>query len=1023
MFVYPSWVALTKKYSMELKHHWSAKGLGKSLNEQILAIVNLRPEESQRTWLMLAFYTTTSIGLRWTEDSTVALFLGKYGANWLPLIYLASAVMGTLLVFFYSRLQRVFRLRYVIAGIAPCMFLPLLVLRLGLEIPTLAVATVFLLRLWVDAFYVLNDLNTSIAANHIFNIREIKRAYPIISSGLLVADIFSGFSLPLLLIFVGLKNIIIPVSAIFIVAGALMLLYLSHEHRSSFPEQQVKSAVEALSARPQLSGKLRRYSIALFAFFGLLQIINILIDFQYLTQIETTLSGQEIASFLGVFSGVTGICELLTQLFVSSRVLERFGVFFTTGTLPASIAILLPLSIISLGLLPIMQGQTFFWSLVILKFLDELLRYTFVISGSPLLFQPIPEKFRSNVQILSGGIAEAWGTGIAGALILITLWLGASRIPLAQNWVLVVETTIVALLCLGLLWILRSLYVDLLVLSAGRGKLTGADVDVRTFKQAVVKALKEPGTESDKRSCIDLIAQIDPQGAAEVLAPLLTKLPSTLQISCLEAMLNAGATKTYLPQVNSLLKGTQTEIDPEVFALLLRYIWLAEDNPNLSKLEQFLDEEEHPIIRATAAALLLRQGTTQQKVAGTRTLKAMLTSSSERERVDAVRALSSGVYLLSVRLLIPNLLEDKSLRVRRAMLEMIAATRLEDYYPALCRGLYHKSTRAYAMRAIIKLDNEALPLVLDLATNPHKPEIVRMYAWRTIGEIPTWEAMDTLWKNLETSKGKNRSRILRSLLKRCEKEEIFSKVGKSYQTQVEKLIDEEIIFLCEIYAAYRDLETQGETYANYLEYKTREFVTDYLSSRKVVAICQLLQRALLDLEVDIKERLLLMLKLLYSQDKIQAAAVNVLSESPKNLGRGLEILEHTITLANKSLLLVILDKREPQHKLQALIEAKICKYEQMVVSDRIRHLLTLETLLSDWCLACCFHFASAARIRIATDQIIKNLRHPTSFVREAAIAYLNVASRRVLIELLPQLQKDPHPLIAAQIKELSQKYL
>jgi HEAT repeat protein len=1005
---------------MEL-NHLSAKGLSKNLNEQILAIVNLRPEESRRTWLMLAFYTTTSIGLRWTEDTTVALFLGKYGSRWLPLIYLASAVMGTLLVFFYSRVQKMFPLRYVIAGIAPCMFLPLLALRWGLDIPVLAVATVFLLRLWVDAFYVLNDLNTSIAANHIFNIREIKRAYPIISSGLLVADIFSGFSLPLLLSVVGLKNIIIPVSALFIVAGAIILGYLSHEQKKSFPEPEKKISTST-RVRPQLSGKLRHYSLFLFAFFGLLQIINILIDFQYLTQIETTYSGQEIASFLGIFSGVTGLCELFMQLFVSSRVLERFGVFFTIATLPICIAILLPLSITLLNFLPITQEQYFFWGLVILKFIDELLRYTLVVSGSPLLFQPIPDKFRSSVQTLSGGIAEAWGTGIAGIVIFITLWIGTKQISLAKNWVLVGETAIIAVICILLLWILRSFYVDLLVLSAGRGKLTGADVDIRTFKQAVVKALKESSTEIDKRSCIELLATIDPQGAAEILAPLLTKLPNTLQILSLEAMLNAGATKTYIPQINSLLELPQTEINPEVFALVLRYVWLAEDNPNLSKLEQFLSEE-HPIIRATAAALLLRQGTTKQKVAGTRTLKAMLTSSLERERVDAVRALNGAAYLQTLRLLIPNLLEDKSLRVRRAMLEMIAATRLEDYYPALLSGLYYKSTRATAIGAIVKLENEGLPLLLSLATNPHKPEIVRMYAWRTIGEIPTWEAMDTLWKNLETSKGKDRDRILRSLLKRHEKEGISGWGEKSYEALVEKLIDEEIIFLSEIYAGYIDLETQGEIYANYLEYKTREFVTDYLSSRKVIAICQLLQRALLDLEVDIKERLLLLLKLLYSHEKMQAAAFNVLSKSPKNLAQGLEILEHTVTLPNKSLLLVILDKCDLEHKLQAIREAKICKYEQMVISDRIRHLLILETSLSDWCLACCFHFASAARIRLTTEQIVKNLRHPTSFVREAAICYLNIASRRILVELLPQLQKDPHPLIAAQVKELIQKHL
>jgi HEAT repeat protein len=1015
----------TRKYNgMELKNNWL--GSDKGVFARLLQWVNLRPEESDRTWLMFAFYTTTSVGLRWTEDSTVALFLDKYGANWLPLIYIASSLMGTLLVFFYSWLQKVLPLRWVVAALAPCMFIPLFLLRLGLEVPGLAVGVVFLLRLWVDAFYVLNDLNTSIAANQVFNIREIKRTYPIVSSGLLVADIVSGFSLPLLVMFVGLKNIIIPVSAIFIILGAGILRYLSHRYKSAFPDNSVKqAAIAQIKARPVLSGQLRKYSLFLFAFFGLLQIIGVLIDFQYLSQIEINYSDTEIASFLGIFGGITGLCELLMQLFVSSRVLEKFGVFFTSASLPICIAILLPSSIVLLSLLPITQEHSFFWGLVIMKFIDELLRYTFVVSGNPLLFQPIPDKFRSSVQTLSGGIAEAWGTGIAGIIVLVTIWIGTSVIPIPfdKNWVLVIETTIVAILCLGILWVLRSRYVDLLVLSAGRGQLTGLDVDVRTFKQAVAKTLRESGSTADKSSCIDLLTEIDPPGAAEILAPLLTKLPPELQTSSLEAMLTAGANSIYLPEVKPLLQLPKTEITPEVFALALRYVWLAEENPNLTKLEQFLYIEQHSLIRATAATLLLRQGTTQQKVAATRTLKTMLTHSQEQERMNAVKALSGAVYLQTLRLLIPTLLQDKSLRVRCAVLEMIAATHLEDYYSALLAGLYYKSTRSTAIRSIVKLENEALPMLVEIATNRYKPEVVRAYTWRAIGQIPTLEAIDVLWENLETCKGTNRDRILRCLLKRRQQDGISSLLDKSYEATVERLIDEELEFLGEIYAGYIDFKTQGEVYANYLEYKNRNFTDSNLESQKVTSICQLLQKSLLDLEIDIKERLLLLLRLLYSHDKMQAAKFNLLSESAVNLARGLEILEHTVTLPNKSTLLDILDQREPQEKLQILVDAKIIKYEQMIISDRVRQLLTLENSLSDWSLACCFHFAASARIRLTIPQITNNLRHPTSFVREAAISYLSMASHRVLIELLPQLQNDSHPLIAAQVKELTKKLM
>ncbi|ARV62159.1 MFS transporter [Nostocales cyanobacterium HT-58-2] len=992
---------------MELKNHPLTPNRGAL--SRLLQWVNLRPEESDRTWLMFAFYTTTSIGLRWSEDSAVALFLDQYGAKFLPWIYIASAINGSLLVFLYSWLQKIFPLRRVIVAIAPCMFVPLVLLSWATQVTHLAVMTIFLLRLWVDAFYVVNDLNTSIAANQLFNIREIKRAYPLVSSGILVADVISGFSLPILLIFVGLDNVIMPVAGVFIALGALILWHLSKNYQQVFPDVPQREMTQARQGR-LLSGPLKRYALLLFWFFALLHVIGVLIDFQYLNQLESNFQGEDIARFLGILGGITGICELIMQLFVSSRILERFGVFFCTATLPISVGILMPLAIPLLNLFSWNESQKFLWGLVILKFLDELLRYTLVTSSGPLLFQPIPDKIRSYIQALSGGIAEAIATGLGGVVVLATLGLSTWLMPVPlQNSVLLVETIIVAFICVGVVLVMRSRYVDLLVLSAGRGQLSGTDVDLHTFKQAVIKALGEQGTEADKRSCIELLSQIDPKGAGEVLAPLLVKLPSSLQKPSLEVMLATGANPTYLPEVRSLLRTPKEIVPPEVFALALRYAWLAESDPDLSQLENYLKDQHHSLIRATAAVLLLRYGTPIQKIAAAKILRRMLIHQQERERVNAVKALSEAVYLQELRIYIPNLLQDESLGVRCAVLEMIAATHLEEYYGALLGGLYYKSTRNTAMRALVRLENEALPMLLKVATNIHKPEVVRMYAWRAVGQIPTLEAVDALWLYLETSKGTTRYHILRTLLKRHQQEGIGPLVDQLLESRVKTLIEKEVCFLGEIYAAYVDFHGQDS-------------VENYQCSQRFTTVLELLQRALFELEIDVKERLLLLLELLYSSEKMKAAAFNLRSESTKNLARGLEILEHTVNLPFKSVLVHILDRRSPKEKLQKLVEKGIVEYQQMAVGDRTRNLVTLKDSLSDWCLACCFHFAQVAHIRLTSEQILSSLGHPTGFVREAVIAYLSVVSRRVLLELLPQLQNDPHPLVASQVKELMAKY-
>jgi hypothetical protein len=79
-----------------------------SLRGRFLDLINLRPGEEERTLLMFAFYTATSMGILWLEVSSAALFLGAYGAASLPWIYIFSAGVGLGLSVVYSWLQRLF---------------------------------------------------------------------------------------------------------------------------------------------------------------------------------------------------------------------------------------------------------------------------------------------------------------------------------------------------------------------------------------------------------------------------------------------------------------------------------------------------------------------------------------------------------------------------------------------------------------------------------------------------------------------------------------------------------------------------------------------------------------------------------------------------------------------------------------------------------------------------------------------------------------------------------------------------
>jgi len=963
--------------------------------QKFLRWVNLRSEESERTFLMFAFYTTTSIGLVWLEACAVALFLEKYGAEeGLPWIYIASAGIGSGLGFLYSRLQRFIPMHRVIVLTALLIAAPLGLFWFGLaqtDIQIFGAAlpgiVIFLMRLWLEAIYVLNDLNTSITANQLFNIREIKRTFPLISSGILVADVISGFSLKLLIAFLGELRHVVLLACLMMVIGALILFYLSRTYRQAFPDL-LRRRVEDRQpdyVNRSLRGPLQLYVILLFTFFILAQVLFLLVDFRFLSELQNGRSEAQIAAFLGLFNGILGIFELAMQWLVSSRVIERAGVFSAAMLLPGVIGLL---SAASLGI-RLSSGapsvEALFVSLVLLKFLDELFHYTLFASVGPVLFQPIPDSVRSRIQSTVRGVAEPLSTGVTGVVLLGLArfgglpWLLPAIVLLALGWV-------------GIIYLLRVKYVGLLVISAERGQLS-ADVDLRELKRGVVEALDQPGTEAHKASCIELLSQLDPKNVGEVLAPLLFRLSPELQQKSLEEML-AYPNLAHLPQVQRLI---EQSAPPKVLAVALRYIWLTDAEPDVRQLRPYLSQEADPVVRGTAASLMMRRGSPTQKAEATNTLRLMLTHKQEVERVMGCRALGEAVYLQALRLYIPNLLQDESLRVRRALLEAIAATHLEEFYPSLLKGLQYKSTREAAMNALVRLENEAIPMLVVLAEDIHKPDLIRLHAWRAIGQIGTIEAQDALIAHLMTAWGTNRRNILRILLEMPREVGIESVLDRLGRSGIERMIDQEIMFIGQVYAALLDLTSTQ------IDGREADF----------------LRRSLRDSQSDAEERLFQLMKFLYPLGSIKAAAFNLQSSSHSNMARGLEILDNILDIPSKRALLSLLDRGSDQEKMQNL--AALISYERMEPKVRLRRLLELRHFLSDWTLACCFHLSRQARWSFTAEQTLACLRHPKGFVREAVLSYLHMASPRALFDLLPRLQNDPDPLVAAQARQIMQE--
>ncbi len=969
--------------------------------QNIFKVLNLRTGEGYRTLLLFVFYTLMSMGIMWLEVSSAALFLDQYGADRLPLIYIFTAVVGLSLGSIYSWLQRLMPLRQVIVLIALLMTLPIFLFRIGLGVALWAPPTIFAMRLWMEAITNLNELNLSVLANQLFNIRELKRTFPLISSGNLVADVLSGFTLFAVLGFLDVQSVINLVLGIMLVATGV-LFYISSTYEHAFPDSKrrtVEVSNANFSAR-RLRKLIWRYVLLLLSFFIIAQMLLYLVEYQYLYQLTVrNFSVDDMARFLGIFTGVLGLMELITQLFTSSRLIERLGLFVTASLLPSLLVVFSSLCF-GVSLVPALVSLNgLFIGLVILKFIDEWLRYTIVASARPVLFQPVPAQRRARIQSLVG-VAEAIAIGIVGVGILLMMALADHISWIPKNSIFLLITLGLSLLWLGSIFLLRSQYLNLLVLTAERGLLSFSDASLRVLKQAIIEALDKPGPEADKRSLIELLTQIEPRSISEVLAPMLSELSPSLQQQSLETML-VYPDPTFTDYVDALISPSQ---EPSILALALRYVWLTQENADVSKLKPYLKPEVEPVVRGTAASMMLKYGRREERARATYILQQMLTHREERERVMGCRALGEAEYMQGLRLHVPNLLQDESLRVRRSMLEAIAATQLEEHYPSLLKALSYKSTREAAMQALVDLGDEALPMLTKLANNPYRSEMLRHQAWNVIGRIGTLKALNLLASNLMIAWGAPRRWILRILLKLSDEQglrrvaDIDLALDQLGRQGVETLLNQELQFIGQLYSSLIDCaadKAPGETF-------------DWL------------RRALQDMKSDAMARMLLLMRFLYPSSTIQAAELS-LDGSAASRARGLEILDNTLDIPAKRAILTLFDQSSDVATLAAL--KPLVPYQPMPPQERLRHLMELRHFLSDWALACCFHVARTERWSISADHVVASLRHPVGFVREAVLSYLDMASPRALGALLPLMENDPDPLVAAQVDRMMAKHL
>ncbi len=378
------------------------------VDRALAPFVDLHPGEGFTTLAssLVFFLVTTSYYL--VKPVRNALFVERVGADNLPYVYIATALVVGVLISWYAR--------HVVDRLRPKWLIPVTYVFLAANLVLFSwllryesVATSAAFYIWAKLYPVLTISQFWLMMNVIFEPRQARRLVGFVGAGGILGGITGGLLAGATAEVVGTGGLLIA-SAVVITLCAGIAMHLHPESaRVTRPAGAAAVAVEPARSAAQIvraSPHLRAIAVIL----TLSIIVSTVVDWQMNKAVELFVPGADAkTAFFGQFFALLNGASLLVQVMLTSYVLKRFGIGIAL--------LLLPLGLLT-GAVGVLVHPSL-WMAALAKGADGTLRYSLDQSTRELLFLPVPHALKARAKPFIDVAVQRGGTGVAGVLILL----------------------------------------------------------------------------------------------------------------------------------------------------------------------------------------------------------------------------------------------------------------------------------------------------------------------------------------------------------------------------------------------------------------------------------------------------------------------------------------------------------------------------------------------------------------------------------------------------------------------------
>lgn len=663
------------------------------------SLFNLRKGEERNVTLILvfSFFQFFSVALFFITAN--AIFLSNHSVGELPYVFIATGVALFVLSFLTKRAERFFSQKQVILAETCLLLVIVLLLRLGFisdEVSWLGYALVVSHRVMAD--FVSDGFNK--LALLLFDVRQGKRLFGLISSSEIPANIFGYLAASSLVPFIGTANLLY-ISAAGLLISLVFLFVIVNGNKAIGAREAHEQIMER--ARPSQGGIVSGFFKPGFIFtLSMTVFLSVtafcIIEFTFLSHVDARHHGQvEIVKFIAIILGVGQLVAFFIKTFLYSFIQRRFGVKITLFVLPFA------LGVISLSALvqSFLSGSAslLVWTWVVIMFVNETLRSSLYNTSFLSLLQPLERRQKMQGQHDLAD-TETFAIFFSGIMLLFTY---------SENDDLNQYAIMLLVLVTGWVYLIPKIdrqYLGTLEEIFKKRVVEKDAMDINNPQTAaILKKKLESAYPGEVLYALDLLSRERDHASIKMLGELLAHPLPEVRRDIYSRIIQEKA----LSLKDDVRVRIMEEPLSDIRKLAIQtYCFLGEESA-VDEVSGLLDSEDEKIQGGALVGLIRYGGINGIIIAGQKLIEYINSPHAKKRTFSALVIGEVGIHNFYHPLL--KLLEDHSLEVRREALKAAGKIKNHRLIASLIHALYSPHTFQVAMHSLVRTGADVIDLL------------------------------------------------------------------------------------------------------------------------------------------------------------------------------------------------------------------------------------------------------------------------------------------------------------------------